>query len=55
MATSTSEEEFDRKLDTFIDKLIEEKEHLPSSELDDTFWKVRKIMINDGLWNNFYI
>ena len=34
----------EEQLDAFIDKLIEEKDNLPSTELDDKFWKVR--------WNN---
>jgi len=35
-------EELDRQLDEFIDKFVEDKDHLPTSVLDDAFWKVRK-------------
>ncbi|CAF3817950.1 unnamed protein product [Rotaria sp. Silwood1] len=38
MATPTPEE-LDRQLDEFIDKLVEDKDHLPAGELDDAFWK----------------
>jgi hypothetical protein len=49
MATPTPEE-LDRQLDEFIDKLVEDKDHLPSSELDDNFWKVRRIITYYLLW-----
>jgi len=32
-------EDADRQLDEFLDKLIAEKDSLPSAELDDAFWK----------------
>lgn len=35
-------DDLDRQLDEFIDKLVEEKESLPSAELDEAFWKVRR-------------
>jgi len=41
MATSTPEE-LDRQLDEFIDKLVEDKDHLPTKQLDEAFWKIRK-------------
>jgi hypothetical protein len=41
MATPTPEE-LDRQLDDFIDKLVEDKDQLPKSELDAAFWKVRR-------------
>ena len=34
-------EELDRQLDEFIDNLVDNKDNLPSAELDDAFWKVR--------------
>jgi hypothetical protein len=43
MATPTPEE-LDRQLDEFIDKIVEDKDRLPTAELDDKFWKVRIIM-----------
>jgi len=43
MATPTPEE-LDRQYDEFIDKLVEDKDHLPTGELDDAFWKVRKLI-----------
>jgi hypothetical protein len=42
MATPTSEE-LDRQLDEFIDKLVEDKDQLPTGQLDDAFWKVRRM------------
>jgi len=39
-------EELDKQLDEFIDKLVEDKDHLPASNLDDAFWKVRSIRIH---------
>ena len=42
MATPTPEE-LDRQLDSFIDKLIDEKDQLPAAELDENFWKVRRL------------
>ncbi|CAF4703714.1 unnamed protein product [Rotaria sp. Silwood2] len=38
MATPTPEE-VDRQLDEFIDKLVEGKDHLPTKQLDEAFWK----------------
>ncbi|CAF0911545.1 unnamed protein product [Adineta ricciae] len=32
-------EELDRQLDEFIDNLVDNKDNLPSAELDDAFWK----------------
>jgi hypothetical protein len=40
MATPTPEE-IDRQLDEFINKLVEDKDHLSTGQLDEAFWKVR--------------
>ena len=37
-----TQEELDRQLDDFVDKIVDNKDQLPRGELDDAFWKVRQ-------------
>jgi len=63
MATSTPEE-LDRQLDEFIDKLVEDKDHLPTGQLNKAFWKVRNLcsleiisfyVYQDLEWHPFFL